>query len=200
MGKDKNNGHGLGHEIGLGIALVRALLLVTLGLSLLVIPEKTHKMLFNAIGLFWLTSGIVLVRQEAHARGNRLSLASAIIGVVAGVLVLTRNLTSQWVAEVWVVGLLGGVILLTGVLHATTQLRFGRQALRGRPLVNVLLGVAEIFLGALLILDPTGREQITYGVAIVWSLLAGGLLLVSTVGQWLRERRQEQPGQAEEQT
>ncbi len=200
MGKDKNNGHGLGHEIGLGIALVRALLLVTLGLSLLVIPEKTHKMLFNAIGLFWLTSGIVLVRREAHARGNRLSLASAIIGVVAGVLVLTRNLTSQWVAEVWVVGLLGGVILLTGVLHATTQLRFGRQALRGRPLVNVLLGVAEILLGALLILDPTGREQIIYSVAIVWSLLAGGLLLVSTVGQWLRERRQEQPGQAEEQT
>jgi len=200
MGKDKNNGHGLGHEIGLGIALVRALLLVTLGLSLLVIPEKTHRMLFNAIGLFWLTSGIVLVRQEAHARGSRLLLASAIIGVVAGVMVLTRNLTSQWVAEVWVVGLLGGVILLTGVLHATTQLRFGRQALRGRPLVNVLLGVAEILLGALLILDPTGREQIIYSVAIVWSLLAGGLLLVSTVGQWLRERRQEQPGQAEEQT
>ena len=197
--KERNNKHSLGHDIGLGVTVVRALLLLILGLSLLFIPDKTHKMLFNAMGLFWLTTGIVLVRREAHAKGHRLLQAVAILGVASGVLVLTRGITTQWVAEKWLKNLLGAVILLTGVLHATTQLRLGKQALRGRPIVNILLGLAEIALGALLILTPTGREQTVYYAAMVWSLLGGGLLLVTTVLQWLRERRQVQAGPAEEQ-
>ena len=189
--------HNLQHEIGLGITLVRALLLVALGLSLFLIPEKTHKMLFNAMGLFWLTTGIVLVRREAHTRGNRLLLVAAILGVVAGVLVLTRDLSRQWLAEVWVRDLLGAVILLTGVLHATSQLRLGRQIFRSRPLVNVLLGAAEIFLGALLILAPAdqGPQPILYYVATAWALITGGFLLVTTGLEWLKERR---AGKAEE--
>ena len=92
--KEKNNKHSLGHEIGLGVTVVRALLLLVLGMSLLFIPDKTHKMLFNAMGLFWLTTGIVLVRREAHAKGNRLLLAVAILGVASGVLVLTRGIST----------------------------------------------------------------------------------------------------------
>ncbi len=198
MGKEKNNHtHSLGHEVGLGITLLRGLLLVALGLSLLVIPDKTHSVLYNMIGMFWLTTGIVLIRQEAHRKGNRVLLTLAIVGVAAGVLVLTRDLSRQWLAEVWVRGLLGGVILLTGVLHATSRLRLGREALRGRPFVNVLLGLVEIFLGGLLLLAPASSVQILYKGVMIWALLAGGLLLGRTVLQWLRERRQEQ---TEEQT
>ena len=197
MGIDKKDDHSLGHEIGLGVTLVRGLLLVLLGLSLLVIPEKTHKMLFNAMGLFWLTTGIVLIRRDAHSKGNRLLLTVAVLGVLVGVLVLSRDLTRQWLAEAWVKGLLGTAILLTGVLHVTTELRLGREALRGRPLVNLLLGFAEIVLGGLLLFTPTGNEPIVYHVAIVWALLGGGLLVGGTALHWIRERRQEQPVHSE---
>jgi uncharacterized membrane protein HdeD (DUF308 family) len=200
LGKEGNKGHGLGHEIGLGITVLRGLLLLALGLSLLLIPDRTYRMLFNAMGVFWLMTGIVLIRREAHARGNRLLLVAAICGVLAGLLVLGRDLSRQWLAEPWVKGLLGGAILLSGVLHILAQSRFGWQALRGRPLVNALLGLVEIVLGVLLIVTPTGREQIVFNIAIIWSLLAGGLLLVGTILQWLRERRQQHPDQAAEQS
>jgi uncharacterized membrane protein HdeD (DUF308 family) len=119
------------------------------------------------------------------------------LAVAAGLLVLTRNLTRQWVAEAWVVGLLGAVILLTGILHATTQVRLGRKAMRGRPIVNILLGIAEIVLGALLLLDPMGQRQTVYHVAITWALLGGGLVLFITVRQWSQERQQEKPADVE---
>ena len=178
------------HSIAIWITLIRGVLVIVLGLSLLVIPEKTGKSLFNFMGVFWLMSGIVSIRQETHTHGDRLSLAAAVIGVLAGVLVITRGLTRQWLAEIWVVDVLGLVILLTGVLHAVTGFRFARQALRGRTLLSTLLGVAEIVFGALLLLAPTGREPIVYDIAIIWALLGGSLLLLTAIYQWLQMRRQ----------
>ena len=67
------------------------------------------------MGLYWLTTGLVLIRQEAHKAGNRLFLAFAILGVVTGLLVITRSLSRQWMPEVWLKGLLGSIILLTGL-------------------------------------------------------------------------------------
>ena len=53
------------------------------------------------------------------------------MGVLAGLLVVTRGLTRHFLAEFWVVNLLGVVILLTGVLHVTT--RISRTGKRGPP-------------------------------------------------------------------
>jgi uncharacterized membrane protein HdeD (DUF308 family) len=189
----------VGQGVGFWIQVIRALLLLTLGLSLLFVPDKTHKMLFNAMGLFWLTTSLVLIRREARKGGNRLWLVVAIFGVLAGLLVITRDLSRQWVAEVWVKGLLGALILLTGVLQTAGLLSHGRRAWRGRPLVDLLLGLATIFFGALLIVGRTGKEQIVYYVATVWALLGGGLILYSAGRQWFQERQQKQAGPAEEQ-
>ena len=77
----------VGHGVGFWIQVIRALLLLTLGLSLLFVPDKTHKMLFNAMGLFWLTTSLVLIRREAHQGGNRLWLVVAIM-TIAGLIAL----------------------------------------------------------------------------------------------------------------
>jgi uncharacterized membrane protein HdeD (DUF308 family) len=184
---DAQDKGGLG--AGFWIMVIRGMLLIILALSLLVIPDKTHKMLFNAMGLFWLTSGLVIARREAHARGNRLVLVAAIVGALTGLAVVTRDLSRQWLAEVWIKGLLGAVILLTGVIHVTTQLRYGSKVDGGRPLASLVLGAAEIVLGALLIMTPTGREQAVYYAAIVWALVTGLVVLVKSVRQWLQGRR-----------
>lgn len=198
----------VGHGVGFWIQVTRALLLLTLGLSLIFIPDKTDKVLFNAMGLYWLTTGLVLLRREAHKGGNRLFLAFAIFGVLTGLLVVTRGLYRQWLPEVWLEGLLGAIILLTGLLHTVGILSAGRRAFSGRPLVDLMLGVATIILGALVLTGLTGREQIVYYLATVWALLWSGLILYSAGRQWQLERRQkrarpgeEQPGdQAEAQT
>ncbi len=190
----------VGHGVGFWVQVIRALLLLTLGLSLLFVPEKTHKMLFNAMGLFWLTTGLVLIRREAHKEGNRLWLVVAIFGVLTGLLVLTRDLSRQWVAEAWVRGLLGAVIVLTGVLHTAGLLSHGRRAFRGRPLVDLLLGLATICLGGLVILGRSGDNQLLYYTATIWALLWGGLILFSAGRQWFQDRQQKQAGPAEEQS
>ena len=200
MSKEEDKGHSLGHEIGLGVTLLRGLLLVALGLSLLFIPDKTYGILFNMMGMFWLAAGFVLLRRQAGARGNRLLMAVGIFGVLAGLVVLGRNVSRQWLPEIWVKNMLGMVILLTGILHATAQSRFGRGAFHGRPLLNVLLGLAEMVLGVLVIVSPTGREQIVFSFAIVWSLLAGGLLLAGAFRQWWRERNEAQPDEVAEES
>jgi hypothetical protein len=182
----------VGRGFGFWVQVIRALLLLALGLSLIFIPDKTHKMLFNAMGLFWLTTSLVLIRRESRKEGNRLWLVIAVFGALTGLLVITRDLSRQWVPEVWVKGLLGAIILLTGLLNAAGVLSHGRRALRGRPLADLLLGVATVFLGALLIVGRTGREQIVYYVAMVWALLWGGLILYSAGKQWW-QRRQEPP-------
>ena len=177
----------LGHGVGFWIQVVRALLLLTLGLSLIFIPDKTEKVLFNAMGLYWLTTVLVLIRGEARKGGNRLFLVFAIFGVVTGLLVITRGLSRQWMPEVWVKGLLGAIILLTGLLHTVRVLSAGRRAFSGRPLVDLMLGVVTTFLGALLIAGSTGSEQVVYYLATVWALLWSGLILFSAGRQWLRE-------------
>ncbi len=190
------------YDVGRGVAfwiqVIRALLLLTLGLSLIFIPDETDQVLFNAMGLYWLTTGLVLIRQEARKGGNRLFLVFAIFGVVTGLLVITRNLSRQWVPEVWVKGLLGAIILLTGLLHTVGVLSVGRRALSGRPLVDLMLGLTTTFLGALVIVGRTGKEQIVYYMATVWALLWSGLILFSAGRQWLQEWRQKQAGPDEE--
>jgi len=183
------------------IQVIRALLLVTLGLSLFFVPDKTHKMLFNAMGLFWLTTGLVIIRQEAHKEGSRLWLVVAIFGVLTGLLVLTRDLSRNWVPEVWVKGLLGAIILLTGLLQTVGVLRAGTKVvLHSRSFADLLLGVATMVLGTLLIVGRTGDNQALYYVATIWALLWGGLILYSAGKQWFRARQQKQAGQGEAQS
>ncbi len=187
-GDNHKNGH---HGVGFWVALIRGVLIVGLGLSLILIPEKTKTTLFNMMGVFWLTTGIVLIRGEMRRQGSRLSLAAGIIGVLAGLLVVTRNITRHYLAEFWVMNLLGAVILLTGVMHVTTGLRVGRQALRGRTGLSTLLGGFEIVLGTLFLLSPTGTGQVIYIVGTIWALLGGGLILGTALFQRVQARRQE---------
>jgi uncharacterized membrane protein HdeD (DUF308 family) len=192
-GDNHKNGH---HGVSFWIALVRGVLIVGLGLSLILIPEKTKAVLFNMMGVFWLTTGIVLIRGEMRRQGSRLSLAAGILGVLAGLLVVTRNITRHYLAEFWVMNLLGAVILLTGVLHVTTGLRVGRHALRGRTVLSTLLGVFEIVLGAGLLLTPITSQgqpvpKAIYLVAAIWALLGGGLILGTALFQGAQARRQE---------
>ena len=56
------------HNTLFWITLIRAVLVFALGLSLLLITEKTHPMLYNFMGFFWLMSGIILIREEIHLK------------------------------------------------------------------------------------------------------------------------------------
>jgi len=170
------------------ITLIRGFMVILLGLSLIFIPEKTKAMLFNFMGLFWLMAGIVIVRQELHNRGHRLVLAAGIIGVLAGIAVVTRNITRQYVDEFWVVEVLGAVIILTGILHILGGFQIVGWSMHGRTALSVMLGLFEVFLGGALMLLQGGQSPILYTIATIWAML-GAIFLLSDAYRQYRETK-----------
>ena len=166
------------------ITLVRGFLVLFLGLSLLFTPEKTKAMLFNFMGVFWLMTGIVSVRQELHNRGHRLVLVAGVLGILAGIAVVTRDVTRNYLAEFWVVVLLGAIILLTGIMHILGGLQIGGKAMRGRTTLSIFLGVFEVFLGGVLVIFQGGQSQIMYAVGIIWAFLGGAFLFYDAYRQY----------------
>lgn len=143
-------------------------------------------MLGNFMGIFWVMTGIVSIRQESRRDGNRLPLAVGVIGVLTGLLVVTRTLAQRWLDGALVVSILGVVIALTGIAHVVGGFRVGKQALHGRTSLSIMLGIFEFVLGVLLLLSPTLGTQLIYWIATVWAILGGILLL----GDAYRQRRE----------
>ena len=171
------------------ITAFRGGLVIVLGLSLLMIPEKTFKMLANFMGIFWLMTGIVSIRQESHKHRDNLSLVAGVIGVLTGITVITRSLIRQWFGEELFVALLGIVISLTGLLHVVGGFRIGKQAGHGQTRLSIVLGIFEFILGIVLLLgngsSTSTEQQLIYLFAIGWAM-SGGILLI---GDAIRQRR-----------
>ena len=100
------------------ITLARSVLAVTLGLALILQPEKTRPMLVNFMGMFWLMAGLVSLRWGTNGeRAQRTSVVAGIVGIVAGVLVLARFFIIDVLGERVVYVILGVLIALIGLVH-----------------------------------------------------------------------------------
>jgi uncharacterized membrane protein HdeD (DUF308 family) len=84
------------HHAAFWITLARSGLAVSLGLALILQPEKTRPMLVNFMGMFWLMAGLVSLRWSTNGeRAQRISVVAGIVGIAAGALVLTRFFISR---------------------------------------------------------------------------------------------------------
>ena len=163
------------------ITLIRGILALSLGVVLLFQPEKTRPMLANFMGMFWMVSGIFSLRWGAFGeRAKRVAIIAGVVGVLAGLATLTRGLTNAWVREDILLSLLGVTILLTGILHAFGGFQTG-EAHRRLRLTSVLLGVFEIVLGIMLIVEPMGRSTFFYIVVSAWALIGGFILITDAI-------------------
>ena len=173
------------HQAAFWVTLIRGLLATFLGIALIFQPDKTRPFLINFMGMFWLASGIMSLRWGASGRrARRLSLAAGIIGILGGILVLTRDLVRDFLAEDVVIYILGGIIVLTGIIHAFGGFRVGEETERQRSWTSLLLGIFEIILGALLLLSPTDLGRGVFLIASIWAFVGAFML----IGDALRQR------------
>ncbi len=199
MGDEKQDDHSRGRSIGFWISLLRGFFAIMLGLILIFNPEKTQVMLVNFMGLFWLTSGIILLRhthavlgdQPDRVLGKMTSLGLGLAGILAGLLVISRSITRRWVGEVVFVELLGAVILLTGLLHLFGEFRIGRVIKIKRTTAQKILAIFEIVLGALLIISPLEQGPTIYWTATIWALVGGGLIISDALYFRVQDRQLE---------
>ena len=160
------------------VPLVRGIFAIILGLALIIQPEKTRPMLVNFMGIYWLGSGIVSIRWGASGeRARGLPVVAGIVGVLAGLVVITRNLLFGLASETIVLYLLGIVILLTGLLHTFGGFRKERGGSRQWSWGSLLLGIFEIVLGGMLIIAPLERGTAINWAASIWAVI-GGLMLI----------------------
>ena len=174
------------------ITLIRGMFAITLGVALFFQPDKTRPFLVSFMGMFWLMSGIVSLRWGVHGeRARGLSLLAGAAGVLAGLGMLSRRFATDFVGEDVLVSLIGLIILLTGLMHIIGGFRAGPEESnlfsqnRKWSWTAFLLGVFEIVLGVILVIEPMGQGPLLYYVASVWALVGGVIL----IGNALQLRR-----------
>ena len=112
------------------VTFFRGLFDVVLGIALIFRPDAARPLLANFMGVFWFASGLISIRwglATKQARG--VTILVGILGVLAGLSMVSRNFVGQWVAFDFMLTALGIVVLLTGVLHIS-----GRMPVRHGPL------------------------------------------------------------------
>lgn len=188
MNNDASGGHVGGLGLGFWTTLIRAVFVIMLGLAMILSPDKTHTTLYNFMGMFWLMGGLVLLRREAHQTGSRLLQVAGFVGVLAGIMVVTRSLTRNYLSEFLVTNLLGVVILLTGILHIMTGIRISKGTMSGRTELNIMMGIFEILLGGIILFNQTGENTLIYLGATIWALLGGAFLFLDAWRQYRRRK------------
>jgi uncharacterized membrane protein HdeD (DUF308 family) len=176
------------------------MLAISLGVALVLQPDKVRPMLVNFMGMFWLISGIISLRWNVHGeRARGLSLLAGAAGVLASLGMLSRTFTRGMVGEDVLLSLLGLIIFLTGLMHVFGGFRTGPQETslfsqkRRWSWTAFLLGLFEMVLGLLLVIAPLQRGPVVYFAATVWALLGGFIL----IGDAVRKHRAPQAEAAE---
>jgi uncharacterized membrane protein HdeD (DUF308 family) len=106
--------------------------------------------------------------------------AAAILGIVAGLLVLLRFLLEDVLSTNLVLTLLGLTAILTGLLRLSGSFR--DHIIDGRPRLphRVALGVLELALGMLLLLARGATRPVAIA-ARLWALVGGTIMLVDAL-------------------
>jgi len=160
------------------VGLARGVLAVTLGLAMVVQPEKTSDNLATYMGAFWALAGVVSIRAAlAGERMRGVPLVSGCAGVVAGLVVLFHERLDDVVSQSVLVSLLAIVILLTGLAHILGGFKTGDALERQSSRSSVLLGMMEIALGLLFLVGSLENSRAAYWAAGLWAL-TGGVILI----------------------
>ena len=177
-------------NVAFWITLVRGILAISLGTALLIQPDKPLPMLGNFMGMYWLAAGIMSLRWGASGeRARGFPVLAGVIGVLAGLGMLSRSLAPSYVAEEVFFSVLGLVILLTGLLHIFGGFKKSPDQAREWSWTSFLLGLFEVILGLMLVVGPLTRDIWVYLAAGVWALIGGAILITDA----LRLRRLSRP-------
>jgi uncharacterized membrane protein HdeD (DUF308 family) len=188
---DSGNRQSSNAQVMFWVTLVRGLLAITLGVALLIQPDKVRSFLITSMGMFWLVGGVMSIRWGLSGKRTRgLPLLAGIVGVLAGIMAISRRFLQldSLVSETLIITILGVAILLTGVMHLIGGFRTGEDASRQWSWMSFILGLFEFVLGLALIIEPLDQGLMIYFGASIWAMLGGLILLGDALRQRSRAR------------
>ncbi len=154
------------------VSFVGGLVATVAGIFVLANPGRTLALVSFALGaylVFWGAMQLIGGLESLHEEGAPLRLVLGVLGIVAGVLVVTRPLRG-----VTVIGLVFGIyLLISGVAAFVTAVTAGAD----RSL-DVLRGIADLVAGIIVVSWP-GIGLLTLAVVLGIYLVARGVLDVT---------------------
>ena len=166
------------------VTFMRGILAMTLGMALLIQPDKVRSFLITSMGIFWLVGGVMSIRWGLSGKRTRgLPLLAGVVGVLAGITAISRRFLQldSLVSETLIITILGVAILLTGVMHLIGGFRTGEDASRQWSWMSFILGLFEFVLGGALIMEPLDQGLVIYFGASIWAMLGGLILIVDAL-------------------
>lgn len=160
-----------------GLFLAEGIILVVLGILALLAPEMASIAATLLFGWLLLISGIVgLIStiRARHAPGFGWSLASAVIGIVAGVLLLGWPLRGVFSLTAVLIAFL----VLEGVVSIFYALEH-RKALSGRWGWMLASGIIDLCLAAIIFARLPGTALWALGLIVGVNLIFGGWALIA---------------------
>jgi uncharacterized membrane protein HdeD (DUF308 family) len=156
--------------------LIEGILLVILGLAAMIVPPLASLAVTIFLGWMFLISGIAGLALTLWARGMPgfwWSLISAVLGIVAGIILLGRPM--QGVLTLTIV--VGAYFLAEGVATIMYALEHRRE-LSERWSWMLFAGILDILISAMIITGLPGSAEWALGLLVGINLLFGGASLI----------------------
>ncbi|WP_250986669.1 HdeD family acid-resistance protein [Methanoculleus oceani] len=152
------------------LVLLLGIIAILLGVLFFIYPVQTLTLLVTVLGFYWLFNGIVVfisLFQDTTGRGWKLLVS--ILGILAGILVLTYPLYSAILIPTVFAIIIGVEGLIIGAVYLV-------QGFSGEGWGTAILGILSIIFGLILIADPliaaVGLVLLLAGFAIVGGIAA----------------------------
>ena len=162
------------------IPVVRGIFALLLGVAVLV-TKGSRASLANFIGIYWLLSGILMIRWALTVRwkrGSRIGLVAGIVSILAALLMLARGPLQHVVSQDALIDVLGVTAIAMGSLRLFGAFEVERRTGHRWTFGGLALGSVEVVIGVVLIFARrTNGPALTTALA-TWGLVGGTLLLI----------------------
>jgi len=157
------------------VVLLEGIIAIIAGLFLLYSPVVTTILLIQILGIFWLAGGIISILGALIFSGNRWwKLLSGILGIIAGVAILTYPIYSPFIILTFFVIFIGAWAIITGVVKLAWAFKGGGWGMGILGILTIILGLLLLtnsLVGALVLPWVFGFFLILGGIgSVIWGL------------------------------
>jgi uncharacterized membrane protein HdeD (DUF308 family) len=170
-------------EVPWWLVLLQGVAAILIGLLLVTQPGATLFTLVIFLGVYWLVGGIFdLVGIFLDPTDWGWKLFSAILGILAGLLVVRNPLWASLVLPatlVWLLAIIGIIVGGVGIYRALTGAGWGAG----------ILGAMSVIFGIILVLNPLISLSVLVYFAGIWAIVGGIATIAGAF--WLRSNRRQ---------
>jgi len=160
------------------LLMSRGITLIIAGLVLLLFPQATLTVLIIILGIFWLVDGILTTVKSI--RGRKIieawgwGIFTGVLGIIAGLVVLSHPLTSTILTTSFLIWFLGISAVIYGISGLVTGIRLRKES-KGEwsmilgGIISVIFGIILMvspFVSALVIIKTMGLVALIGGISV----------------------------------